>query len=208
MGDSDGDGTPGRRGKVARLIDEYDLDGLGAEMERRWTTPDDDRMSLRDLADYFNQEVLASALADAGVQPLAGEVENMYHLLTGDDVSGADHTRTRRRLDREGLDIDALLGDFVTYQAVRTYLTGYRDAEYPGDDRDRTEVVAENLQRIRGRTATITESKLEQLRNAGDLALGEFRTFVEISVLCEDCGENVEVDALLEDGGCACDGPR
>lgn len=31
----------GRQSKVSRLIDEYDLDGLGEEMARRWTAEDD-----------------------------------------------------------------------------------------------------------------------------------------------------------------------
>lgn len=43
----------GRWSKVARRINEYDLEGLGEEMARRWTA-EDDRWSLRDLADHFN----------------------------------------------------------------------------------------------------------------------------------------------------------
>ncbi len=38
------DGRPSS--KVARLIDEYELDGLGAEMEARWTGDGEERMSF------------------------------------------------------------------------------------------------------------------------------------------------------------------
>jgi len=125
------DASPGRgrRRKVARLIDEYNLQGIGEELERLWTA-DDDRRSLRSLADLFNRRLLKISLEEAGVTSLDGEVENAYRLLDDDDVSGADRTRARRRLEREGVDVDTLQEDFVTYQAVRTYLKNYRGAEY------------------------------------------------------------------------------
>lgn len=205
---SDSDGTDrtssGRRTKVARLLEEYELEGLGAELERRWTADGDERMSLRDLADYFNAEVLEASMADAGMQPLSGEADNVYHLLTGEDVTSADRTRTRRRLEREGVDVGALLSDFVTYQAIRTYLKRDRGAEHTTDDRDRTVVEAENIQRLRGRTVTVTEGKLDQLRRSDEIVLGNARVFVDVNVLCEDCGAQYEVDELLDRGGCDC----
>lgn len=206
MTDSDESGgtSSGRRTKVARLLDEYDLETLGAELERRWTADGDDRMSLRDLADHFNAQLLASSMADAGLQPLPGEVDNVYELLTDDDVSTADRTRTRRRLERDGVDVEALLGDFVTYQAVRTYLKRDRGAEHTTDDRDRTVVETENIQRLRGRTVTVTEEKLKQLERGDHLVLGDARVLVDISVLCEDCGSQYEIDELLQRGGCDC----
>lgn len=51
------DTSRGRRNKVARLIEEYDLAGIGKEMEQLWTA-EEDRRSLRDLAIYFNQSSL------------------------------------------------------------------------------------------------------------------------------------------------------
>ena len=200
----DDEGTGGRRLKVVRLIDEYDLESVGAELERRWTTSGDDGMSLRALAAYFNRRLLEEAMADAGMQPLSGDVESLYEVLTSDDASSAERTRTTRRLEREGIDVAELQTDFVTYQAVRTYLKEHRDAEHASDDRDRTSIETENIQKLRGRTAAVTESKLEQLRDSNHLTLGEFRLFVDVTVFCEDCGQQYEVDELLEQGGCDC----
>lgn len=200
-------GSGGRRTKVQRLLEEYELDDLGAELEHRWTTTGDDRMSLRDLADYFNQRLLEAAMGDAGMQPLSGEVENTYRLLHEEDVSGGDRTRTQRRLEREGVDVDALDRDFVTYQAIRTYLKDHRGAEHTTPDRDRTAVETENVQRLRGRTVTVTSGKLEQLKKGGHLNLGAFRVLVDVNVLCEDCGAQYEVETLLERGGCDCPTP-
>lgn len=206
MADSDttSDDGGGRRTKVARLLDEYGLETLGAEMERRWTADGDDRLSLRALADYFNQQLLDVRMTDAGMQPLSGEVENVYRLLTDDEVSGAEETRTRRRLEREGVDVERLQSDFVTYQAIRTYLKDDRGAEHTTDDRPRTVVETENIQRLRGRTVTVTEGKLDQLRSGDHIHIGDFRVFTDINVLCEDCGTQYEVEELLERGGCEC----
>lgn len=201
MGDSD---TAGRRSKVARLIDEYGLGTIGSEMEDRWTADGDDRMSLRALADYFNRRLLATTLADADVQPLSASVDSIYRRLTDEDVGDADRTRTRRRLEREGVDVDAIERDFVTYQAVRTYLTEYRGVEYRTDDRSRPAAEAEAIRRLRGRLQTVTEEKLDRLATGDHIDLGEFRVFNEVTVLCEDCGSQYGVDELIERGGCDC----
>lgn len=199
---SDGSGR-GRRSKVARLVEEYDLEGLGAEMERRWTD-EEDRWSLRELADHFNRTLLEAAVEAEGNQPLDGEVENLYRLLTDDDVASADRTRVRRRLERDGVDVDALRDDFVTYQSVRTYLKKYRGAEHSPAETDPLEREATNVQRLRGRVDSVTEGKLEQLRDSGALSIGEFRTLVDVRVVCEDCNAQYDVVDLLEDGGCDC----
>ena len=206
MTDLDGDtaGMSGRRLKVVRLIEEYDLDHVGEELERRWTGEGDDRMSLRDLADYFNQKILAAELSEASSQPLSGEIENIYRLLTDDDVGDAERTRTTRRLEREGIAVENLRQKFVTYQAIRTYLKKHRDAKRETNNRSRTDVEAENLQKLRGRTVSVTEQKLSQLRNSNNIVLGDFLVQAQVNVLCEDCGSRYDVDTLLNRGGCRC----
>ena len=193
----------GRRSKVARLVDEYDLQGLGAELEQLWTA-EEDRRSLRDLATYFNQHLLERALEEAGVQHLDGEVDNTYRLLTDDDVSSAESTRVQRRLERDGIDVDELESNFVSYQAIRSYLRGHRGAEYTPSETDPLEREATNVQKLRGRMVSVTGGKLEQLRDSGELTLGEFRTLANIRVVCEDCNSQFDVLELLDRGGCHC----
>lgn len=42
--------------KVVRLLEQYDPEGMGRELERRWTADDpEQRWSLRDLADEFDR---------------------------------------------------------------------------------------------------------------------------------------------------------
>lgn len=193
----------GRRSKVSSLIEEYNLQGLGAELERSWTA-EDNRKSLRELADYFNTKLLEEALNETSVQHLDGEIENIYRLLSADDVSSADRTRTRRRLEREGIDVESLQNDFVTYQAIRSYLKEYRGAEYTPAETDPIEREASNIQQMSGWVASVTEGKLDQLRKQDDFTLGEFRTLSDILVVCEDCNSRFNALELLDRGGCNC----
>jgi hypothetical protein len=193
----------GRRSKVARLIEEYDLQGAGPELERLWTA-DEDRRSLRALAEYFNRQLLEAALTDRDVQLLDGELENTYRLLTDDEVSSADRTRVRRRLERDGVAVEDLESDFVTYQAIRSYLKDHRNAEYTPAETDPIERQKTNLQQLRGRVTSVTEGNLEQLRDNDRITLGEFRTLVTTQVICEECNAQFDVLDLLDRGGCAC----
>lgn len=193
----------GRPSKVVRLLEEYELEGLGEELERRWTATED-RQSLRQLAHLFNERLVEAALRNAGSQPLDGEAANLYRLLTADDVTSADQTRARRQLERAGVDSEQLEANFVTYQAIRTYLKSHRNAEYTPDETDPLERETTNLQQLRGRTVSVTEGKLNQLLESDELRLGEFRTIVDIQVVCEDCNTQYDVVELLERGGCDC----
>ncbi|WP_224337621.1 rod-determining factor RdfA [Haloprofundus halobius] len=204
--DETDDGPERPNSKVARVIKAYDLGPeFGQRLERLWTGEGERRHSLRDLADRFNRRVLEAAMTAAGASTLDGEVENVYRLLTDDEVSSGMRTEARVRLEREGIDIDSVERDFVTYQAIRSYLKEYRGAEYErSSDADRVENATQSIQRLRSRAATVTEGNLEQLQGNEHITLGEFRLLVEMSVLCEECGAQYGIDDLLERGGCDC----
>jgi hypothetical protein len=204
MADGDHDAR-GRRSKVARVIDEYDLEGLGAELEARWTATGDDHWSLRDLSTHVNEELVRASLREAGRTPAAADVQNALALLSDDESADAEATQLRRRLERDGVDVEALERDLVTYQAVRSYLQDHRGAEYERDAGDRVEAVTQSIQKLRGRLVSVTESKLEQLRESSLLTLGEFRVMVDVRVLCTDCNTQLAVTDLLASGGCDCE---
>lgn len=58
-----------------------------------------------------------------GAQLLDGEVENTYRLPTDEDVSEADRTRARRCLEPDWVDVESVVHNFVSFQAIRTFLT-------------------------------------------------------------------------------------
>lgn len=192
--------------KVEKVIERYDLEGMGEQLERHWLGTDDESRSLRNLADDFNVAVLRAALRAVGEQPLDGEVATMYRTLVGDDTSSGDRTQVRRTLDRAGVDVDRLEGDFVTHQAVHTYLTKGRGARKETEAADPRESARGTVQRLKSRLSAVTETTLSQLRNRDVVTLGEFDVLVTVDVACADCGAHRQVTELLDDGGCDCDG--
>lgn len=201
---TDTDDAGGRRNKVARLVGEYDLNGVGDELEARWTATGDDHWSLRDLAAVFNRELIVARLDEADVRLSEREIDAVVRSLTGDEVSAADRTQLHRRLERDGVDVDALDRDVVTYQAVRSYLRDHRGVEYERENGNRTATAAEAIQKLRGRLVSVTETKLKGLRKTANLTLGEFRVTIDVRVLCTECDSRYGVAELLSSGGCDC----
>ena len=196
--------TSGRTGKVARILSDYDIPDFGDELVERWTA-EDDRMSLRELAAYFNKQLLKSRLDQRRVDILPGEIENMYRLLTDEDVTSGTRIQVENRLSEHGIDTEELTADFVSRQAIHTYLTKHRQETYEEPDAD--EIVdrrLEELQRLRSRQQAVTEQTLSTLRKRDRLDLGSFQVLSSVQVQCTDCGRQFELSALLDRGGCDC----
>ena len=191
--------------KVARLISEYGLDGLGEELEVRWTGDGVERSSLRDLADYFNERLLERALIDAGMAALDSDVSTTYRNLTDDDVSTGVRTDARNRLESNGIDVDGLESDFVSYQAIRSYLTEYRDAEYRRlSDEEKIEKDLQSIQRLMTRTLSVTEERIEKLTQTGRIDADDFEVLLDLQVLCGSCGTQYSIAEFLDERGCDC----
>jgi len=202
--DDEQSSSRGRSSKVARLIEQYGLQGIGPQLEELWTTDDPDRRrSLRSLADFFNRQLLKQELEQADMQTLDGEVENTFRLLTDDSVSRANQTRVRRQLEREGIDVDQLKHDFVSYQSVRTYLTKYRDATYDNDT-DPVASTKEMIQRLQSRVSNVVETKIATLKESGAVSVDDFQIIVDIRVICERCGAQKDIISFLDDKKCDC----
>ncbi|ELY89481.1 hypothetical protein C483_13173 [Natrialba hulunbeirensis JCM 10989] len=203
---TDESSTPGPKPKVVRLIDtyEHELAGIGAELESRWTDPDTDD-SLRTLADWFNEQLLRAALADADVETVTDDVSQLYSLLAGDTGSRGERTQVERRLERQGVDVSSLTDEFVSYGAIRSYLTGYRNASPPPtEEQTSAATTARTIDGLRQRTVAVTESKLDRLQDTNQLRVGPHRVFADVQVLCERCGKQYDVADLLAAGSCDC----
>lgn len=195
-----------RQFKVVRVANKYGLADIEDELVERWTRTDNPE-SLRDLETYFNERVLEAAIKDAEMNVLEGEVENLYRLLTAEDVSRGVKTETRKELERNGVNVDQLKSNFVTYQAVRTYLKEGRDIEQKkSTDAERIEAASEIIAELQQRSVAVTEEKLSQLDQTDRIEIGDFRVLLDVRVFCEDCGNQYEIRELLDQGGCQCGG--
>lgn len=187
--------------KVGRSARAYDLADVDAGLRSRRA----DGASLRDLEGVLNRAMLRRALDETDA-PVVGGVDAVYEALVGDDVSAGRRAEVRARLDRAGVDVDALLDDFVSYATVRTHL---RDCL--GVDTDRTEPLSVadargTIEWSRSRSEGIVERTLERLARRDDVDAGDLAVSHDVRVTCDDCGTTVPVERFLADG-CDCGSP-
>ncbi|MCY4731606.1 hypothetical protein KY092_13690 [Natronomonas gomsonensis] len=194
-----------QQSKVKRVIVDRGLGDIGSELEHHWTADDNAGMSLRELEDFFNQRVLHEAMENAGMQVLDGEAENLYKLLTSDEVSAGSRVRAERRLEREEIDTESLTSDFVSHQAIHTYLTKYRDASAPESNvSENPETEQDTIHRLQNRMVAVTANSLRSLREKERITLGDFDVIVNIQIRCSDCGTQLTVSEIFNRGGCEC----
>lgn len=197
----------GRRSKVQYVIEAYGLDGLGNEIEREWLRNDGNRMSLRDLAEYVNLQLLRSSLDATDERPIEGEIENILKLLRDGDAARGATAQAETKLKRAGIDVEQLQSDFVSHQAVHTYLTEYRDVSPPtrDDNYDPIETRRTAIHRLRNRLVAVIEGSLNKLSGSGQLSLGAFEVVVNVTVHCNDCDSTYPLQDLMDRGWCDCD---
>ncbi|WP_435361872.1 rod-determining factor RdfA [Haloarchaeobius sp. DFWS5] len=203
----DGHSTPtgGGRGKVARLIEKYDLGReLGDELVDRWTGTDAERMSLRELATLFNRNLLEAALRAQGEHPHQDELRSYYDRLNDGETSAGERVEVEYELSNAGVDVEELEADFVSYQSINTYVKS-RGAEYDhADDATQVERDAASVQRLRSRLESVVTERLDRLERTDRIGLGEYSLYVGIDVYCEDCERKYSFAELLEGEGCDC----
>ncbi len=187
----------GRPSKVARLIEEYNLNGLGDELVAHWTGAKAQRKSLRELADFFNKRLIEHQLREAGETPIAGEPANYYRLLTDDDVSSGTRVQATQQLSATGIDIEALQNAFVSRQAIHTYLTSERDIEYQRTESTMTDRIR-TINRLKGRLTSVTQDALDTTADEPDP-----QVTVLVQVECPNCGRQLAAAEYLADG-CRC----
>jgi hypothetical protein len=189
--------------KIDRTAAAYDLSDEAERLGKYWTR-DDERYSLRELAAHFNHHLLRAAMEQAGLNPLDGEVENTYRLLTDEEVSPGMRTQARNRLQKHEIDIDQLQADFVSYGTVRRHLKNCLGAEREPTDTDNNSAKAgaQHIAALQHRTAAVTENTLSQLQTAGDIDV-----FVDITVSCSECGMHTTAQEFIDNDGCHCEKP-
>lgn len=193
-----------RRTKVARVIEKHDLEGMGEQIEAAWIGENGERTSLRNLADEFNQAVIEAVLREAGISPMNFEVSATYEALN--HGSGSERTRAERRLEREGIDTETFISDFVSHQSIHTYLTKEREASLPEKKTDPVEGKVQAIEKLQGRVRAVTESVISSLASAEHLDDDDYDVLVDVRTVCPDCGSHSPIGELLHSGGCQCSG--
>lgn len=186
--------------KVGTLVETVDLEELDEKLERLWQ---EEGVSVRRLARYVGERVLEQTLEDAGAEFTVAELDTIYDLVRGIDVSDAASIEKRRQLEREGVDVDALDDRFVSHQTVYRHLTGCLGIEYERDPVDAASTL-EQIRAVQHRTATVAADRVERLAANAVLDHADYQVIVDVSATCEHCGSYYELGELVSGGGCGC----
>jgi len=186
--------------KVGRVIRDRGLEGLDRELAARWK---ESEASLRELAREFDIAVLETATREAGMTPLDGEVRNIYRLLTDEDVTSGMRQQCHGRLRRASVDPDEVTADFVSHQTVHSHfrdcLGVTRDHPEPGLDDE-----SDRVRSLQTRLEAVTSDAVARLADAGKLQIDDLDVYVDVAVVCGDCGQRTGFGELLDAGGCQC----
>lgn len=189
--------------KVGRNIDSYDLTHLEDDIVRSWTIG---QASVRDLAERVN-----IAIVDRQLPRNNMEAETVYKTLTDDTVTAGERTEIEQLLKAAEVNPDSLTDDFVSHQTVYRHLTDCHDVSRPDKSisiADRQQEATETIAKLRERTRQVTSSRIEGLKEKGQLAISRPEVFVDVQVMCQDCSEVYATKDLIDRGSCGCDEPE
>lgn len=186
--------------KVGRVLEQYELTGLHDEIVRRREKEDE---SLRGLEEFVNTRILRRAIEQHAERDPLVEAGSIYQQLTNGEDAG-ERAEIRERLSRAGVPTDEITGDFVSHQTVRSHLNSCL-----GIDTERSRAMdiesVENLAEwARTRNEEIIERALSRLHESGELDIGEPNVIHSVRVLCEECGQSLRLQDLLDTQECRC----
>lgn len=196
--------------KIGRKIDKYGFDELNQELIQKRNTND---ASLRDLANYVNQRILAAALSDAGVDStdtlydaISGDemTTELYESLTSDDTPTERVARLRTRLTQLGVDIDTVESDWVTHPTVRSHLRECLDIDTARSANLTADDARDTIEWARTQCVNIVGQTFTRLRNAGILSTGSLNVTLTVQVTCTNCGDTYRPGQILNRRTCSC----
>ncbi|PNW65518.1 UNVERIFIED_CONTAM: hypothetical protein BEN50_22595 [Euhalothece sp. KZN 001] len=191
------------RTKIDRVVERYGLRRIPEQLRDLWLGTGDEQRSTRELADWFNRQVLGAAIADLPAVTISGDVDQIYTQLQGED--SADRRLIRDRLIQRGVDIDEVEANFISHQTVYRYLTEELGVQQPTPSpEEQAERAVETVGRLRGRTSAVARQSVETLISTDQAQIGPFSVITDVQVICEQCGRSFDLPTLTETGGCGC----
>lgn len=209
--------------KVARVIDDYELNGLDETLVDLWTRDDSSRKSIRELADLVNAEIVSAVVGSElqGMTPMEYPPDQIAIRLAArsstdsrfEDVPQGEINEVTNWMESEGIDVAALTDDFVTFGVVYDYLKNYHDAEASEKYRKSSSPeelktkVTNRLEGLKKQVETVTKESNRSLENAGVLEEIERTVTVDIRITCVNCGREYPAVEFVEADGCrVCEG--
>lgn len=181
--------------KIERIAQKYGVEEIGDELVAYWIGDGPDK-SVRELAAYFNFQIVDTALRNAGIILDREVVESIAEKLQTDD---ARFTETEFG-DRD-VDLSEVKHDLVSYQSVHTYLREIREVEKPDSVKTKSQRI-DDLRKLHARVVKVSRGTATQLIQRGDVEGPAPRIEVDATALCLDCQTETNLLIYLHNGGC------
>jgi len=181
--------------KVCRVLAEREMQEYEQRMVEHWHGETGQRMGYRQLAEWFNVTLLRREMDKAGVSTLGDEAESKYERLR-DGGTVAEEVRTV--LERDGVPVEEVEADFVSYGVVRTHLTACLGEEYEAESGDWEQAA---IERARDHAEQKISEAVAAAVSKGKLtAAGDVSVEVSVDLTCSETHVSVPVDQALRRG--------
>jgi hypothetical protein len=181
--------------KVCRVLADRDMAEYEQRMVEHWHGQNGQRMGYRQLADWFNVTLLRREMDKAGVSTLGDEAESKYDRL---QKGGTVAEEVRTVLKRNGVPIEQVESDFVSYGVVRTHLTECLGEEYEEESGDWE---GDAIGRARNHAEQkISEAVAAAVSNGKLDAVGDVSVELSVDLTCSETHVSVPVDQALRRG--------
>ena len=185
--------------KITRVARAYHIQ----DVDTRLLQQREQGASLRELARFFNKQILSKALSRA-TKEVIGDTGTIYQVLVNDGTDRARQAELRSKLARYNVDVDDVQQDFVSHQTVRNHLNGCREIDTGRKSTLALEDGQKTIEWAQARSEGVIEQTIERLRNAGEVADTQTEVTQSVRVVCSACGQSYRIEAFLEQGGCSC----
>ncbi|WP_254533063.1 rod-determining factor RdfA [Natrinema gelatinilyticum] len=188
--------------KVCRVLSDHGLEHYDERLLDEWRGSNGQRKGYRQLARWLNVTLLRREMDKVGLSTLGDEAESKYDRLQDE---GATATEVASMLEREGIDIESLQSDFVSYGVVRTHLIDCLGAKYERPTATDWETDAISIARDHAEEKIM--SAVQSLERKGDLdASDDVAVHVDVEIECEKCQTRVPLHRALRRGEvCNCE---
>lgn len=192
--------------KVDTLIERYALTvpdpgyaSVDEYLEVRWTGADGRSADgYKTLTEWFNKRLLKRLYEEHGRDTVRVHLDREYEVITGDDEIQRDELAAD--LATDGLDIDEIDSDLVSWSTMRHHLKGCLEAEKETAEAS-TDWETNTVQKAQERTAEKTRSVLSSLTSKERLPDAQRANVdVQVKLSCPDCSVRVPFEDAVERG--------
>ena len=191
--------------KTGEMIHKYEFDK--AEMDdtlvAKWRGEDGhDELSINDLEDWFNKQLLKLVYQEQGRPDPEYKIDAEYEVLADDEIPEHKRAELVSELEANGIDVESLTDDFVSYSTIYRHFQECIDAEKGADeDSADTEWERDGLDLARENFRDRVTNSLRALSNKNRLA-GYEDSELEFSahLRCDHCPTRVPIETAVEQG--------